>query len=169
MAITVRITNEQAGSSYLYERPEQKGARKKAPTYRVFVSNSLGQEAEFLVTRDTVVNMFGAQRDFKYGTNDECPPNKKSKPYHGHIRTDGTKGFRIELYEPGIGLRGNNFQLKGTGKVIRENIQIHIGPGQSLGCFLLTSGTKGREQFKKIITKMSKGKEPEFRIYVQKR
>lgn len=168
MAVTIRVTNKKAGTSFLYARPGQKGRRKKVPAYRAIISNESGATAEVPVTRDTVVQAFGEQRDLRYGTNDECPPNKKNKPYSGHIRTDGTKGFRIELYEPGVGLRGNTYQLKGIGRAIRENIQIHVGPGQSLGCFLLTGGTKGRDNFKKLITSMAKS-DKTLKIYVEKR
>jgi hypothetical protein len=127
--ISIYITNEKIG-------------KEKIPLYKMLVLNESGSMAEFAVTRNAVTK--------------EAPGNKSGKPYFGHIREDGEKGFRIELYEPGIGKKGNKYSLKGVGKTIRTNIQIHIGPGRSEGCFLLTNGVKGRNKFEKAVRSLIK-------------
>lgn len=124
MAILIYITGEKAGKG-------------KIQPYKMLIFNESGSMAEFAVTRDAVT--------------EEAPANKPGKPYFGHIRKDGPNGFRIELYEPGIGKKGNRYSLRGIGKTIRTNIQIHIGPGRSEGCFLLAGGVEGRNKFEKAV------------------
>ncbi len=154
MAISIIITNQKIGKSHIYSELNHQGKREIVPTYRMIIFNESGTVQEFAVTRDTVVTAFGQKSPSKYGKDNECPPNKIKKPYLGHIRTDGEKGFRIELYEPGIGKKGNRNRLKGTGKNIRRYIQIHLGPGKSEGCFLLKDWLKGRDNFKKTIVRL---------------
>jgi hypothetical protein len=143
MAVSIYITGKKAGE----------GSLQKNPLYEMLVFNEFGSMAEFVVTRDSVTK--------------KAPANKPGKPYFGHIREDGLKGFRIELYEPGIGKRSNKYSLKGVGREIRTNIQIHIGPGRSEGCFLLTGGIRGKNKFKRAIKslisedKKNKVKNPE--------
>ena len=140
-----------AVSIYITDKAVKRG---KTPLYKMFLFNESGSMAEFPVTRDAVT--------------EEAPANRPGKPYSGHIREDGPKGFRIELYEPGIGKKGNKYSIKGIGKTVRTNIQIHIGPGRSEGCFLLTGGAKGRDEFKKAVKgliiedKKNKVKNPEI-------
>jgi hypothetical protein len=132
VAISIYITNQKAGESRL----------QKIPVYKMLVLNESGSTAEFPVTRDAVTK--------------KAPANKPGKPYSGRIREDGPKGFRIELYEPGVGKKGSRYSLRGIGKIIRTNIQIHIGPGRSEGCVLLTGGVKGRDKFEKTVKSLIK-------------
>lgn len=151
MAIQILITNKKVGKSWIYSQLNQQGRKKSVPTYRLLVLNESGNIAEFAVTRDGAADLFGSGSAGRYGLHGEVPPNKLSRPYRAHIREDGRRGFRLELYEKGIGAKGNHYALKGMGKVIRTNIQIHLGPGLSQGCFLLTGGRKKRNDFAKTI------------------
>lgn len=169
MSISIHITNQKVGESYLYSEEDLKGKKKKVPTYQMIIRNESDSVVEFLVTRDVFEN----KSKEKYGTNMEAPPNKPNKPYSGYIREGGKNGFCIELYEKGVGEQGN-YSLKGMGKTIRTNIQIHMGPGCANGCFLLTDGVEERNRFKKTIKnlinedKQNKIKNPEsFVIRVQ--
>jgi hypothetical protein len=103
---------------------------------------------EFVVSRDT--NVTGKAKDTRgrYGRGEETPPGV----YQGHVRTDGNKGFRIELTQPG----------RKTGEILTPDgylktfSQIHIGPGCSEGCMLLTKGTPGRAAFERSIDALLK-------------
>ncbi|RJQ14521.1 hypothetical protein C4553_00390 [Candidatus Parcubacteria bacterium] len=176
MAIQLFITNQKSGWTRLWSLQNHKGKVKKTFSYRMFILNESGSVREFEVSRDALVPTFIKRKQSKYGIDGEAPPNKIQKPYNARIRTDGKKGFRLELYESGVGKKNNKNVILGTGKVLRKHIQIHIGPGCSEGCFLLTGWTKGREKFKRAIKQMivqdkSRGikKAEEFIVRVEKR
>ena len=154
MAISILITNRKIGKSRLYSEPNQKGKKMVVPAYQTLLANESGSAEEFRVTRDTIVTVFGVKTTGKYGENDEAPPNRSDAPYRARIRTDGRKGFRLELYEFGIGKRQNRSSLRGIGKFIRTHIQIHLGPARSGGCFLLTDRKAGRDRFRRAVHRL---------------
>lgn len=100
MAILILVTNKKVGKSFLYSGLNHKGKKKIVSTYRMTVTNESGSVEEFPVTRDTMATVFGKKNKCKYDEGGEAPPNKSGTPYRAHIRTDGSKGFRLELYEP---------------------------------------------------------------------
>ena len=146
--IRITVTNVPVGKSYVNrftqrEIQASRGAlqqvRETVPTYRIVVTNDSGSSFASQATRDT--NRAGdiAQTRGSYGPNQEAPPGA----YSGAVRTDGAKGFRIEL---------SDVDKPGTGTVTgpageRGNIQIHIGAGCSEGCMLLPGGAAARDSF----------------------
>jgi len=154
MAISIYITDRKTGKrQMLYEEKGFGGKKRLVPLYRMLLKNASGHSTEFAVTRDTVVTSFGHETQGRYGTNSEVPPNRSGRPYGGLLRADGPKGFRIQLFERGFGSKSNRHALRGIGRWRRTYIQIHMGPGTSEGCILLTGGVKGRMRFEKTVLK----------------
>ena len=104
------------------------------------------------MTRDTNRNGSVADTRGNYGSGNEAPPGE----FKGHIRRDGSRGFRIEVYDPNVAQSSPGAQdtLHAPDGTVRQNVQMHIGPGCSEGCMLLTGGTAGRDKFENTITEM---------------
>ena len=154
MAISIRITGDIVGEGVLYSGDNKTGKRHAVPLYRMILSNKAGTERELGVTRDTLVTVGKKQLRDKYGLFGECPPNKNDVPYEAFIRTDGERGFRLQLYESAVSQPDERYLLQGVGNIKRQYIQIHIGPGQSRGCFLLTDDEAGRGLFQSTLEEL---------------
>ena len=138
------------GTSHVNSRPGGAGTVENVSTYRMTITNESGTSSNFDVTRDTNYNGPAAQQRGLYGRDSEAPPGE----YQGHIRRDGNKGFRIELYDPAVTQIGDRDTINAPDGTARGNIQIHIGPGSSQGCMLLTGGRRSRDTFDTFVTGM---------------
>jgi hypothetical protein len=168
MSISIHVTNTVVDDGYIYEKPGKRGAMLPAPLYSVQITSDQ-IEHSFLVTRDTVRSLERAPA-VQYGVAGECPPNKTDEPYHARIRTDGPRGFRLELFEPSLCIDRSPNLLRGIGPDERTSIQIHIGPGHSDGCFLLTDDEAGRDAFATALRSlMPEGTLPEILVTVSDR
>src|SRR5260370_5551326 len=162
--ITITVTNVVVGTSTVrthtaseIRQAESKGQQlnvktETVNTYKVIVTNETGQTRVFVVTRDTNRNGSVADMRGNYGTGNEAPPGQ----FKGHTREDGSKGFRIEVYDPNVTQSSPGAQdtLHSPDGTARQNVQVHIGPGCSEGCMLLTGGTAGRDNFQNTINEM---------------
>jgi len=148
--LTVAVTNIASGSSHVNSRPGGGGTQETVKTYKVIITNESGSRNVFYVTRDTNYNGAAADQRGIYGSNSEAPPGE----YRGHIRRDRSKGFRIELYDPDVTQSSEGAQdtINAPDGTARGNIQIHVGPGCSQGCLLLTGGRDGRDTFEEAVT-----------------
>jgi RHS repeat-associated protein len=145
----IAVTNQVVGQSYVNRKPGGRSApgqvSESAPLYRVTVRNDSGSSRQFSVTRDSNVKGPIADTRGTYGKDHEAPPGQ----YHGHTRRDGARGFRIELSDSKDGST-----IKAPDGSIRENVQMHIGPGCSEGCMLLPGGKPGRDNFESNINQL---------------
>ena len=131
--------------SYVNHRPRGP-PRENVNTYKMTVTNESGSQRAFNVTRDTNYNDTTAHTRGDYVSHGETPPGD----YKGHIRTDGSKGFRVEIYDPAVD-NGTRSQIQLPDATMKENAQIHVGPGCSEGCILLTGGAAGRDVFEQAV------------------
>jgi RHS repeat-associated protein len=102
------------------------------PLYKMTIENESGSTAQMPVTRDAIAGK---------------GPFNVDGTFNGEIRNDGKMGFRIELRDP----ETNSPAIRGEDGVIRTNVQIHIGPGCSMGCSLVQGGKEGRAFFEGIV------------------
>ncbi len=137
MTIQIVVTNTMVGRARFYEQPKQRGNYRMVPTYRVDVSVEDVPVFIFSVTRDVIGQIFEVTDPHQ-----ECPPSRPAHPYSAYVRTDNKRGFRLQLYEQGI---GNS--IRGQWEDNRSVIQIHRGPGQSAGCMLIAGGKRGHQRF----------------------
>ncbi len=141
------VTNQVVGSSYVNKytssemrrNPGLQQVREKVPTYRVVVTNDSGSGFTTQVTRDTNRNGPTSQTRGDYSSGNEAPPGV----YAGATRSDGALGPRAELRDAANPASATISGPDGD----RTNVQIHIGPGCSEGCMLLTGGQQGRADF----------------------
>lgn len=145
MPIKITITNQIVGNGVICAQKGKPETATPVPLYKMVIENNENVVAELPVTRDT-------------SKNEQCPPNKPGVPYQARIRTDGERGFRLELYEEALCKDRSPNLLQGTGKTSRTSIQIHIGPAYSEGCICLTDGEKGRDSLEKIIRTLQESK-----------
>jgi RHS repeat-associated protein len=145
------VTNQVVGQSVVRSLPGGAGVPgqkvENVPLYKAVIVNESGSVRLTSVTRDT--NATGPVKETrgKFGSSQEAPPGT----YDGRIRTDGKKGFRVELSDPGT--RG---QIVTADGIVRGNVQMHIGPGCSEGCMLLPGGKQGRADFAQAVTDLVK-------------
>jgi RHS repeat-associated protein len=132
--------------SHVNHRPHGGQPQENVNTYKMTLKNDSGSGRTFNVTRDTNYNDTAARTRGQYVSHGETPPGD----YRGHIRTDGSKGFRVEIYDPAVD-NGTRSQIQLPDGTMKENAQIHIGPGCSEGCVLLTGGTSGRSAFEDAV------------------
>jgi hypothetical protein len=131
-ALTLTISNElTGGQSYVNALPggrNEPGQTSLAvPLYYLSITNESGSFTQLPITRDAIAGL---------------GPFNDPGLYAGAIRTDGDRGFRVELRD----LQSGSANVNG-----RTNIQIHIGPGCSQGCSLLQGGPAGRTQFQNVV------------------
>jgi RHS repeat-associated protein len=150
----VIVTNTQVGSSRVNRytsdemraNPNLRQYTEAAPTYRVRMVNDSRSLQNTEVTRDSVRNGTVSQTRGHYGTGNEAPPGT----YSGKTRDSGSLGFRMSLSDndnPG------SYTISGP-EGSRIGIAIHIGPGASEGCMLLTGGAAGRDAFQEQIQEL---------------
>jgi len=151
MAIYIEVTNTCVGKGKIYPLLGRRGKAVSVPQYKMILKNNSGSTRNFSVTRDTMDTIKG-----NLAGDRECPPNKSKIPYIGISRRGGLKGFRIELSEPGIPKQGEAHGIRGLGKSIRYNMQIHLGPAKSEGCILLKGWHRGRDAFEQTILRLIK-------------
>lgn len=151
MAISIVITKEIIGESVLYSKEDQLGDRYRVPLYKMTLANESGTVKETGVTRDSIRTITTKRPRSRYGVQGECPPNRDGAPYDAFVRDDGKKGFRLQLFEETILQDEQKYLVRGMGKTKRQYIQIHIGPGYSEGCFLLTDDIQGRNIFQETV------------------
>ncbi|HNY42358.1 MAG TPA: RHS repeat-associated core domain-containing protein, partial [Bryobacteraceae bacterium] len=145
--LRIIVTNVPVGRSYVNRytgremraNPRLQQVRENVSTFRMILSNDTGSTRMTEVTRDTNRNGATSETRGNYGRDSEAPPGT----YSGAVRTDVPMGFRVEL---------SNAEQPGSGVITgpngnRDNIQIHLGPGCSEGCMLLTGGQQGRTEF----------------------
>ena len=137
--------------THVNHRPGGGLPQENVSKYKVTISNDSGSKQVFNVSRDSNYNGTTADTRGDYGSGNEAPPGN----YRGHTRDDGTKGFRIELYDPAVD-KGNRDTIQAPDGTLRQNVQIHIGPGCSEGCMLLTGGAGTRDDFEDSVNNMLK-------------
>jgi hypothetical protein len=147
--LTVVVSGVAVGRSYVNHRPGGGGPREAVSTYRVTLFNGSGSFESTAVTRDTNYNGPTSETRDNYGTASETPPGD----YAGRIRTEGSLGYRIQLYDPEVD-NGSKTQIEAPDGTMRDGIAIHIGPGCSEGCMLLQGGPQGRSAFRSTVEKM---------------
>jgi RHS repeat-associated protein len=137
--------------THVNHRPGGGLPQEKVNTYKLIITNDSGSKRVFNVSRDTNYNGTTSQTRGDYGSGSEAPPGA----YRGHTRSDGSRGFRVELYDPEVD-KGNKDTIQSPDGTLRHNVQIHIGPGCSEGCMLLTGGATERDNFKDAVNDMLK-------------
>ena len=148
------VTNQVVGRSYVNKyssaeirnNPLLKQVRETVPTYRVVVTNDSGSGFSTQVTRDTNRKGPTSQTRGDYSSGNEAPPGV----YAGATRTDGALGPRVELRDAG---NPSSATISGPDGD-RTNVQMHIGPGCSEGCMLLTGGQQGRAEFQSQVSEL---------------
>ena len=145
----IRTSGNSQTQSYVNHRPHGGPPRENVNTYKMTVTNESGDTRVFNVTRDTNYNGPTSETRGQYVKGGETPPGE----YKGNIRTDGAKGFRIEIYDPKVD-NGTKSQIQLPDGTMKEHAQIHIGPGCSEGCQLLTGGTAGRDAFQNAVNSL---------------
>ncbi|HEV7449265.1 MAG TPA: hypothetical protein VGP13_01870 [Candidatus Paceibacterota bacterium] len=134
--IRITITGQRTGGKgLLYEQLEQKGRTALVPTYAASaLCLPTGACFNFAVIRDSSATIFhGKPKGNRYDEHGECPPCGGT-PYVGVVRMSVSKGFRVEFFEPEY---HKTKGLVGQGRIIRENMQIHVGAACSHGCILV--------------------------------
>ncbi|MFM2381874.1 MAG: hypothetical protein RLZZ76_641 [Candidatus Parcubacteria bacterium] len=140
--ITGQIKN--TPKARLYQKGGRVGPYRLVPTYKcIAVDTKTKQRIDFSVTRWSSRVVFNNQIE-KYGTNGECPPNKKKQPYFARPVEHCSKTFALKLFEE---TDPERIELRGQGDTIRSHIMIHKGPGCSLGCIMIAGGKKGHTRF----------------------
>ena len=145
------VTNFVVGESYvnrytaseIRNNPRLAQEQEKVPTYRVTFSNDSGSNYEAIVTRDSNRNGPTSKTRGDYGSGNEAPPGV----YAGAVRDDGALGYRIEVRDA----KDSTSAIIAGPDGQRSYIQMHIGPGCSEGCMLLTGGQPGRDEFQKQV------------------
>lgn len=132
------------GKALLYEHPGRKGRRKFVHVYKA-AHNEVGEQFDFLVTRDSSTVVFGDLED-RYGEHGECPPSLE-KPYTGFVRTDGPVGFRIQFFDSDY---EDEMSVMSPSGIKRKHLQIHFGAAASHGCILVAGR---RREYKKHFEK----------------
>jgi RHS repeat-associated protein len=161
--VYIVVTNTVVDDTRVNSRPGGAGAHETVPAYKIVMMSEAGYVDTFAGSRDTnysgkTMNTRGA-----YGSNHEAPPGT----YFGKMRTDGKLGPRVELSDK----KGGSTVTGPDGT--RSNIQIHVGPGCSQGCVLLTGGKTNRDAFINSVKFMQEeraaGRSDQIHVVVQPR
>jgi RHS repeat-associated protein len=162
--VYIVVTNTVVDDTRVNSRPGGAGMNETVPAYKIVMMSEAGYVDTFAGSRDTnysgkTMNTRGA-----YGSNHEAPPGT----YFGKIRTDGKLGPRVELSDK----KGGSTIAGPDGT--RSNIQIHVGPGCSQGCVLLTGGKSNRDAFINSVEFMQEeeraaGRSDQIHVIVQPR
>jgi RHS repeat-associated protein len=153
--LRIKVTNVVVRTQKIYDKSTGKTTIVNTNSYRMIVENHSGTRRVFDVTRSSSYGKRG-----EYGKDRETPPGN----YIGSIRTDGSKGFRIELTEPG----------QSQGKVTspdttqtRDYLQIHRNGMEFEGCMGFPKADHARfEETVKTLLDQDKQNNLGTRIYV---
>jgi len=166
MSIDITIEGKSIGTGQIFTDIER-AHKVDVSGYQMIVRSKGFDDAVFTITRDTAHSL--AHPEHRYKTNGECPPSKDGEPYHARIRTDGPRGYRLELYEPSLCIDRSPNLLQGTGQVPRTSIQIHKGPGYTQGCFSIMPDKAEHERFCSVLHAMMEGSDASITVTVKPR
>jgi hypothetical protein len=143
-SVKIYVTGIAVGESYVNTRKSSEiraegpnvNVKITVPLYTVFVENDSGSTFTFKVSRH-------AFRDKEGNGGIEVKTFTGTGLFKGAIRHqgDGTLGERIELRDYAT----NSHRIRDADGGIRENVQLHIGPGCSEACLLMQGSGAGRD------------------------
>lgn len=162
--VYIVVTNIVVDDTRVNSRPGGAGVNETVPAYKIVMMSEAGYVDTFAGSRDTNYSGKTMNTRGEYGSNHEAPPGT----YFGKLRTDGKLGPRIELSDK----KGGSTIAGPDGT--RSNIQIHVGPGCSQGCVLLTGGKSNRDAFINSVEFMQEeeraaGRSDQIHVIVQPR
>ena len=164
--VYIVVTNTAVGGTRVNSRPRHRGVDERVPKYKVVMMNEAGHVVDkFAVSRDSNYAGPTSQTRGEYGSDHEAPPGS----YFGHTRDDGKLGPRVELSDA-----QNGSTITAPDGTVRQNIQIHVGPGCSEGCMLLTGGKENRDAFIEALQKQQEeerkaGRSDQIHVVIQPR
>ncbi|HYK00454.1 MAG TPA: RHS repeat-associated core domain-containing protein, partial [Thermoanaerobaculia bacterium] len=162
--VYIVVTSTVVDDTRVNSKPGGGGANETVPAYKIVMMSEAGYVDTFAGSRDTNYSGKTMNTRGEYGSDHEAPPGT----YFGKMRTDGKLGPRVELSDT----KGGSTIAGPDG--IRSNIQIHVGPGCSQGCVLLTGGKTNRNAFINSVKFMQEeeraaGRSDQIRVVVQPR